>query len=296
MIYAPSPSMRLTILLAVILLSLAGLACRSETERLFAEAARAEADDDYEGAARRLREIVIGHPQSPFAARAQLQLARIHLQRTRDVPAAHARLLEILDHSPESSVALRAHHLLAQLYEREMQDPERAVPHYRAVLEREEDIDIRRDALLSLGECHYRLEQLEEATAAYRLAAALPHVGSTDAAYSRLATLSRAAGDHVAALRWLEELGSRTNDQTRRYAAILGQVETLITLGRFDEARGRLEAAERLSPGAPESDELLARLDSAQAGPLATEGSSDNPASLEQRIHWGSGRVPRRQR
>ncbi len=293
MMFEPSPSMRLALLLAI---AVADLACRSETERLFAEAARAEEADDYEGAARRLREIVIGHPESAFAAQAQLQLAQIHLLRTRDVPAAHARLLEILDEHPESPVALPAHLLLARLYEREMQDPERALPHYRSVLEVEADIEVRRETLLSLGECHYRLEQLEEAAAAYRMAAALPHVGATDAAYFRLSTLSRLSGDHEAALRWLEELASRTTDPGRRHAAILGQVEALMTLERFDEARHRLEAAERLSPDAPESDDLLARLDSAEAGPLAVEGQTDDPENLEQRIHWGAGRVPRRER
>jgi tetratricopeptide (TPR) repeat protein len=281
------------LLLAVVLQV---VACRSETERLFAEAAKADQADDYEGAARRLREIVIGHPESPLAAKAKLQLAQIHLLSTRDVPAAHAALIEILDDYPDSPVAAPAHRLLARLYEREMQDPERALPHYRAVLEGEADIDVRRDTLMSLAECHYRLEQLDEAIDAYRMAAALPHVSYTDAAYFRLSTLTRLAGDHEAALRWLEELASRTTDPGRRYAAILGQVETLMTLERFDDARARLEAAEHLSPDAPEGDELLARLDSAEAGPLAMEEKSDHPENLEQKIHWGSGRAPRRER
>ncbi len=295
MIFTLSPSTRLTFLLALALLGLPGLGCRTETERLFAEAARAEEADDYEGAARRLREIVIGHPESPFAAKALFQLAQIHLLRTRDVPAAHARLLEILDDYPESPVALPAHQLLARLYEHEMQDPERALPHYRAVLEGEADIDVRRDTLMSLAECHYRLEQLEEATDAYRKAAALPYDGSSDAAYFRLSTLSRLSGDGEAALRWLQELASRTTDAGHRYEAILGQVETLMTLERFDDARDRLAAAERLSPDAPENDDLQARLDSAEAGPLAMDGRSDNLETLQQRIHWGSGRASRRE-
>ncbi len=290
------PSKRLVLLLAVGFTGLLGLARKSETERLFAEAARAEEADDYEGAARRLREIVIGHPESSFAAKAQLQLAQIHLLRTRDIPAAHAALLELLDDYPESPTALPAHRLLARLYEREMQDPQRALPHYRAVLDGQADIDVRRDTLMSLGECHYRLEQLEEATAAYRKAAALPYDSSSDAAYLRVSTLSRLSGDHQAALRWLEELSKRTTDPTRRFTALLGQVETLITLERFDDARERLEAAAHLAPDAPENDVLLARLDSAEAGPIGMEERSESPKSLEQRIHWGSGRAPRRDR
>jgi len=294
MILTIFPTKRLVLLLAVVFSGLLGLARKSETERLFAEAARAEEADDYEGAARRLRELVIGHPESPFAAKAQLQLAQIHLLRTRDIPAAHAALVELLDDYPESPVALPAHRLIARLYEREMQDPQRALPHYRAVLDGEADVDVRRDTLMSLGECHYRLEQLEEATAAYRKAAALPYDSSSDAAYLRVSTLSRLSGDHQAALRWLEELSKRTTDPTRRYTALLGQVETLMTLERFDDARDRLEAAAHLAPDAPENDVLLARLDSAEAGPLAMEEQSENPKSLEQRIHWGSGRGPRR--
>ncbi|HEY7696868.1 MAG TPA: hypothetical protein VIE88_00560, partial [Vicinamibacteria bacterium] len=58
------PSNRIALFLA---LALAAPGCRSETERLFAEATRAEGADDYEGAARRLREIVIADPGSPFA-------------------------------------------------------------------------------------------------------------------------------------------------------------------------------------------------------------------------------------
>jgi tetratricopeptide (TPR) repeat protein len=290
-----SPSKRLALLLALAF-ALAALACRSETERLFAEAARAEGAEDYEGAARRLREIVIGHPESPLAARAQFELAQIHLLRTRDVTAAHAALLKILGDYPDSPVALPAHRLLARLYERELRDPQRALPHYRAVLESEAGIDVERDTLLSLGECHYRLEQLEEAAGAYRKAVALPYDGSSDAAYFRLSTLSRLSGDDEASLRWLEELASRTTDTTRRYTALRGQVEALMSLERFEDARDRLAEAERISPDAPENDELQARLDSANSGPLPMEGTSDSLEKLQERIHWGAGRVPRRER
>ncbi len=178
-------------LLLVFLSALAG--CGSETERLFSEAAKAEREDDYEGAARRLRDIVIGFPESPFAAKAQLELARIHLLRTRDVPAAHGTLVEILDDYPESEVVPDAHRLLARLYEHEMQDPERAIPHYRAALQSARDPDRSREIFLSLGECYYRLEQLKEAAAAYEQAVALPYDAPADAAFFRLATLSRLA-------------------------------------------------------------------------------------------------------
>ena len=288
-----SPSQRLTLLLA---LALAALACQSETERLFAEAARAEGADDYEGAARRLREIVIADPDSPFAARAQFELAQIHLLRTRDATAAHAALLKILDDYPDSAVALPAHRLLARLYERELEDPQRAVPHYLAVLENEVEVDVERETLLSLGECHYRLEQLEEAASAYSRAVTLPYDGSSDAAYFRLATLSRLTGDSEASLRWLQELSGRTTDPARSYAALLGQVEVLMGLERFADAQERLREAERLSPDAPENDQLQARLEAAQSGPLFVDGQNETLEKLQERIHWGSGRARRKER
>lgn len=287
-----APSKRLTILLALVF---GGLACRSETERLFAEAARAEGADDYEGAALRLREIVIADPKSPFAARAQFELAQIHLFKTRDVTAAHAALLKILDDYPDSPVAIPAHRLLARLYERELDDPQRAVPHYLAVLANELEVDVERETLLSLGECHYRLEQLELAASAYSRAVALPYDSSSDAAYLRLATLSRLSGDAEASLRWLQELSRRTKDPARSYTALLGQVDVLMGLERFADAQERLREAERLSPDAPENDALQARLDTAQSGPLFVNGQNETLEKLQERIHWGFGRAHRKE-
>jgi tetratricopeptide (TPR) repeat protein len=262
--------------------------CGSETERLFNEAARAEREDDYEGAARQLREIVIGHPDDPFAARARLELAQIHLLRTRDVTAVHKALVEILDDYPGSEVALEAHRLLARLYQHELQDPARAIPHYLAVLGSGEDDDEAREILLSLGDCYYRLEQLTEATEFYRRAVALPYAAPADAAYFRLATLSRIALDGEKALRWLEELVERTEDAGRRYAALVQQVEALMSLERYAEARRRLSLAERLSPGSPQNYELEARLDSLDGGRSGIEGSG-HLLELQEKIHWGRG-------
>ena len=160
-------SQRYALLLA---LSCAGAGCGNEDERLFADAARAERNDDYEGAARQLREIVIDHPDSPVAAQARFEFAEIQLLRTRDVTAVHGALVEILDDYPGTDVALEAHRLLARLYEHELQDPEKAIPHHLAVLEAGEGTDAARETLLSLAECYYRIEKLSEAAAAYQTA------------------------------------------------------------------------------------------------------------------------------
>jgi TolA-binding protein len=283
-------SQRTALLLA---LSCAGAGCGNEDERLFADAARAERNDDYEGAARQLREIVIDHPDSPVAAQARFELAEIQLLRTRDVTAVHGALVEILDDYPGSDVALEAHRLLARLYEHELQDPERAIPHHLAVLEAGDGTDAARETLLSLAECYYRIEKLSEAAAAYERAVALPYDASSDAAYFRLATLSRIAQDGEAALRWLEEIIERTEDAGRRYTALLLQVEALMSLERFAEARGLLSKAERLAPGSPQNRELQARLDSAQGVSSGTDGAEDELLELQERIHWGSGRGAR---
>jgi TolA-binding protein len=271
----------------------AGAGCGNETERLFADAARAERNDDYEGAARQLREIVIDYPDSPMAARARLELAQIQLLRTRDIAAVHGALVEILDDYPGSDVALEAHRILARLYEHELQDPERAIPHHLAVLEAEEGTDAARETLLSLAECYYRLENLSAASAAYERAAALPYTASTDAAYFRLATLARIARDGETALRWLEQLTQRTDDAGRRYAALLMQVEELMSLERFTEARSRLAQAQRLSPGDTQNRELQTRLDSAEGLPAGMDEAEGNLLELQEKIHWGSGRGAR---
>jgi tetratricopeptide (TPR) repeat protein len=285
--------MRVSLLLA---LALSAPGCRSETERLFAEAARAERADDYEGAARRLREIVIADPSSPVAAQAQFELAQIHLLRTRDINAAHAELVKVLEEHPGSPITLPAHRLLARLYERELQDPERAIPHYQAVLLSEPDVDVERETLMSLGESHYRLDELEQAAAAYRRAVALPYDGSSDAGYFRLATLSRIQGDSEGALTWLQEVSRRTTDAERRYTSLREEVAVLMELERFPEAEERLREAERLSPGAPENAELQARLDTARSGEPYEDGGNETIEKLQERIHWGTGRVPRKER
>ncbi|MGH9390546.1 MAG: hypothetical protein ACRD1Z_13100, partial [Vicinamibacteria bacterium] len=191
---------------------------------------------------------------------------------------------------------LAAHRLLARLYERELHDPQRAIPHYLAVLENQTEVEVERETLLSLGECHYRLEQLEQAQSAYGRAIALPYDSSTDAAYFRLATLSRLSGDSETSLRRLQELSARTPDPARRYAALLGQVEALMGLERFADAQERLLEAERLSPDAPQNDELQARLDTARSGALFVGGQDETLEKLQERIHWGSGRAPRKER
>jgi tetratricopeptide (TPR) repeat protein len=269
------------------------VACGTGPDRLFAEAARAERAGDYAEAVRKLGEIVFADSQGPHVPRALFELAQLHLLRTRDLTGAQVALAKILDDYPESEVALSAQRLLARLYERDLSDPERAIPHYRALVGREPDVNVERDTLLSLGECHYRLEQLEEAAKAYRRAVALPYAPPADAAYFRLATIAELAGDDAASLSWLEELQSKSADPGRRYAALLGQVEILIASARFPEAHARLARAQALFPDRPENEDLRGRLEAAEERRYALELESER---LRERISWGSGRVPGRER
>jgi tetratricopeptide (TPR) repeat protein len=285
----------LFLLLALLAAGSMGRGCRSETEYLFAEAAKAEAEDDYEAAARWLREIVITDPENPLAAKAQLELAQIYLRRLRDVGAAHAALVKILDDYPESPVVVEAHGVLARLYERELAQPERALHHYRVVLEYDHDLETQRETLLALGDCHYRLEQLDEAASAYRAAVALPYDPANDSAYLRLATLSRLSDDFDDSLRWLRELAARTEDEPRLlHAALSAQVEVLMELGRFGEASDRLREAEELSPDAPDNKELQSRLDAARTARVSIEAEDATLEEMQKKIRWGSGRRARR--
>lgn len=270
------------------------LASRSETERLFSQATLAIEDDDYQRAVRLFREITISYPQSPESAQAYYQLAEIYLLRIRDVGAAHASLVKILDDYPTSPVALSAHRLLARLYEQELGTPERAVPHYRVVLESHPDLSVERDTLLALGDCLYQLDQIDEAAASYRQALALPYDPSSDTAYVRLASLSRLAGKAEEALRLFQDLASRTSDPARRYEAYVGEAEIFLESERFHEASERLRDAAKVSPGSAQLDELQARLEAAELEQRSGDDENGSIEELQKRIRWGAGRRGRK--
>lgn len=285
--------------LTALLLALAfggGTACESGYEARFAEARRALAEDRQDDAARIYRDIALSDPSAPEAAQAELELARIQYLRLRDVRSAHDRLVRLLDEHPESPFARPARNLLARIYARELDEPARALEHYRLLAEGETDSDRRRDLLLAMAECHYRLDQLPEARIAYRAAIALPYAADTDAAYLRLARLEYSLGDPETALSLLSALEARTASEEHRREAALTATEVLIESKRYDEAAARLDTLQRAYP---ESDEVLAlqvRLLEAQETSQPLEPGANALASLQERIHWGAGRRARARR
>jgi TolA-binding protein len=273
----------------VVLLGASG--CRDETTQLLDRANRALDADDYQTATQLYREITIGFPESPLSARAHYELAQIYHLRIRDVPAAEASLLKILSDYPESPLVISAHHLLGRIYERDLGLAEKAAAHYQEALQGPSlDVTERREVLLALGDCYYRLDRNDDAASWYRRAIELPYDASADGAYSRLATISRLGGDDDGALRALDQLSAQTEDEERRYQARCEEVEILVQGKRFAEADERLRRARTELDWGPELEELQARLEREQLDDQPPPEETAAIEELEKRIHWGSGR------
>jgi tetratricopeptide (TPR) repeat protein len=269
-------------------------ACQENAASLLGQAKEAMQKDDLESAADLFREVTIQSPESPLAAEALYALAEIHYFNRRDAEAARDLLLKILMDYPTSAVSTEAQRLLARIYEVEFQDSEKALTHYRALLDLAQVPDSRRSTLLSMAECYYGMDSLHDALQTYRQVVELPYHSDTDGAYFRLANLELLVGSSENALEILRQLVAATRDDDRRYDALLSEVEVLTSLGRFPEAR---ESIERLQRGdwdpAPVSD-LLVRLRSVELE-LEHESLDDDAQAallqeLQKGIRWGGGR------
>ncbi|GMR21800.1 MAG: hypothetical protein BMS9Abin37_0116 [Acidobacteriota bacterium] len=276
----------------VTLVWLALAACNDPSQGLFSEARRAMEADNYQTAARLYQEITIQAPDSPLAADAHYELAQIYYLRLRNVDAAKDILVKMLDDYPDSSVDIDARLLLARLYDEDLQDPQRAVRLYRALLAEDLDKNVRRQTLLEIAHCHYRMGELDASADAYRLALGLPYHRDTDAAYMRLANLEWLGGSADESLRLLRELEKRTSDDDYRHEAMLSEVEVLMSLGRFAAARERVLVA---GDGFPESAavaELAERLRATELQHQSLDGEDEEALlqELQKKIRWGGGR------
>lgn len=271
-------------------------ACADRAEQLFDDARRAMEQDDYETAARLYREVTIEAPASPRAAEAHFELAQIYYLRLRDVDAAKDRLQKVLQEYPSSPIVVDARHMLARLYEDDLKDPKRAVKLYRALLAEDLEEDMRRRTLFDIGECHYRLGELEASANAYRLALKLPYHPDTDTAYMRLANLEWLAGSSGESLRLLRELQERTEEEDYRHDAMLAEIEILMSLGRFAAAHERLLVAREVFSDSPHVVALGARLRATQAEHESLDGRAGEALlqELQKRLRWGGGRRRRR--
>jgi len=279
----------------IILVTTAGLVlagCNDSSERLFAEARRALEADDHETAARLYQELTIQAPDSPLAAEAHFELAQIYYLRIRDVDAAKDSLVKLLQDYPGSSVDIDARRLLARLYEEDFQDPQRAAKLYRGLLAERLSEEVRRETWLRIANCHYRMSEFDASANAYRLALALPYHRDSDSAYMRLANLEWLGGSADEPLRLLRTLEERTSDNDYRHEAMLSEVEILMSLGRFSEARERVLVARNAFPDSVDVIELEARLDAAELQRQSLDGKAQEALlqELQKKIAWGSGR------
>lgn len=272
------------------------VACGNRSEQLFADARRAMERDDYEVAARLYREVTIEAPDRPIAAEAHFELAQIYYLRLRDVDAAKDSLVKVIQEYPTSSVGVDAQRLLARLYEDDFKDPQRALKLYRTLLAENLEEGTRRQTLLDIAECHYRLGELEASANSYRLALGLPYHADTDSAYLRLANLEWLRGSSEESLRLLREVQERSRDDGHRRDAILAEIEVLMSLGRFPAARERMGVAEEAFPRAPNVVELRARLSATEREHQSLEGEAEEALlqELQKKIRWGAR--PRRRR
>lgn len=295
------PMQKVALVTLVLPVWLALTACNDRAHDLFAEARRAMEADNYETAARLYQEITIQAPDSPLAAEAYYELAQIHYLRLRDVDTAKDILVKMQHDYPDSSVDIEARRLLARLYEEDLRDPQKAVGLYRALLAEDLAKNVRRQTLLEIAHCHYRLGEIEASAEAYRLALELPYDEEADSAYMRLANLEWLGGSAEESLRLLRELEERTSDDDYRHEAMLLEVEVLMSLGRFTEARARVAIAGEAFPDSADVVELEERLQATELQHQSLDGDSEDEEALlqelQKKIRWGGGhrrRTPRK--
>lgn len=266
--------------------------CRDRAAGMLEQAREAMQKDNIEAAADLFREVTIQFPDSPLAAEALYELAEIHYLNRRDAEAAHTLLLEILTDYRTSAASTDAQRLLARLYETELDDPEKALSQYRALLDVEESPERRRSTLLSMAECYYRMDRLDKALEIYREVIHLPYDPETDAAYFRLANLELLVGSPELALETLRQLAAVTKDGDRRFDALLSEVEVLMSLGRFSEARESIERLQKTEWDPEPVRELLIRLQSVELehDSLDDEAQAALLRELQKQLRWGGGR------
>ncbi len=283
--------------LLVLVFSLPGLvavvACVDRSEELFSDARRAMEEDSYETAARLYQEVTIQAPDSAFAAEAYFELAQIYYLRLRNVEAAKNSLVKVIQDYPDSRVNVDARRLLARLYEEDLQDPQRALKLYRDLLAENLEARTRRQTLIDLGDCQYRMGELDASANTYRLALGLPYHPEMDSAFMRLANLEWLAGSADESLRLLRELQELTVVEDYRHEAMLSEVEVLVSLGRFSVAHARVLVAEEAFPNSPDLIEVAARLADTEAQHQPLDGEGEEEAllqELQKKIRWGGGR------
>ena len=163
---------------------------------------------------------------------------------------------------------------------------------YRGLLGENLDSAVRRQTLLDIANCHYRVGELDASANAYRLALGLPYHPDTDGAYLRLANLEWLGGSPDESLRLLRELEERTENDDNKHQALFSEVEVLMSLGRFEAARERMLVAKEAFPESEDMVELEARLHATELRHQSLDGEDEEALlqELQKKIRWGGGR------
>jgi len=163
---------------------------------------------------------------------------------------------------------------------------------YRALLAEDLDDNVRRQTLLEIAHCHYRMGEIDASADAYRRALGLSYHRETDSAYMRLANLEWLGGSADESLRLLRELEERTSDDDYRHEAMLSEVEVLMSLGRFAAANERVSFAGDAFPESTDVVELKVRLHATELQHQSLDGEAEEALlqELQKKIRWGGGR------
>lgn len=285
--------------LPVIVAVVSPIACHSPAEQYLEGGRRALGREQYREAITLFAEVVLLAPASPKAAEALYEMALIHYMKLRDVNAARSTLRNLLNKYPGSEVANDARLTLARLYEEDLRAPAKAIQEYEELLSDLDDPGEERAILLSIAECHYRLDQLQRAAEDYRrVIEGYPYDAQSDLGFLRLAHIETLAGRPEAVLEVLVSLLELTDQPESRRRAFLARTEVLLASNRYGEAKACLKRAEYEFPGLPELFELADRLrQKEREGKSLDDGGRESQqalAELQSKIRWGWGSTSRR--
>ena len=247
------------------------------------------ATDAFDRAAHLYQEVTIEEPEGVLAGLAHYELAQIYYLRRRNVAAARRSLEKVLQ-LPGAIVGRDAKLMLARLFAQDLSEPATAIALYESLLRGDLDEATRRETLMSLADCYYRMGEFDASSDAYRRALVLPYHPDTDHAYMRLSNLAWLSGGTSESIRLVRELSGLTSDREHRRAAVVSEVERLMALARFTEAERRLEDAADLFPSTIELPSLRSRIEVMRDDHRELDLEDGLLRKQQKKIRWGSGR------
>jgi len=224
---------------------------------LYESALRDQANGNYEDAIAGLLAMLAGSPAPQVAAEAAFDLAELYAQQG-DTAAAAATWEEFIAAYPDDARLPEAHLAAARAYDALGQCPQ-AIVHYEACLAGEPVVG---DLVYGwIGDCYKESGDLEAALVAYRKALVLAKDVTAQAGLREtIATTYLDLPDWPAALAEYDAVLkiARTDAARARMEYMAG--ETLVVLGRLDEAYARYRRAVSRYPGTGSAYLALIRL------------------------------------